>query len=491
MRRWIVGCWLICAVAASAEEPDWQSLAAKLQSIDPAGVEHTRQQLLDGGMAAHAALTEGPDATAAVRADLRRQIRSKRDAAERAKGLIVHEWGAISYQQGLDDAKIDGREDTSDLPEFAQVWSKLAKRPLPEGAGGGIRIEVVRKPIVYFYSDKFETMTFTVACPRGMFTQWSPRASKVVPEPTDGVDPKSLLGAQAAMLTWRNFDLQPGAKGPLPPVPDAAWWWPICRDTDATPINVDGQVEKFLFYRGLLADCPSAVAVEGGSNRRYTLTSSLKKETLRHVIMVNVDKGKATAKYISALAPGAPLTVELMAAADGKDVKVFAEEQRQRLAELLEEEGLFPKESAGMTRIWRKDWLETDGVRLIYFSPPGATAALLPISIEPRPAGVVRTLLVSVECLRDSKENVIKELVGQLGSATYSVREGATRQLIQLGKQAEPALRSAYKASEDQEVRNRITVILQKIDPRAKAEAEAAKDPNAPEPAPDTPEGGR
>ncbi len=477
------------APAARAAEPQPASVNAfaekvtQLQSASGDELAKLKADLIAGGMAAHAALKEGPDATAAIRQELRKAIRAKRDSVARGKGLLVHEWGAIAYQQGFDEGRLDLREDTSDLPEFAQVWQKLAKeKPAdnPDGPGiniapglpGGVRIDIIKKPIVYFYSDTPETVTFTVACPRGLLTTWWPKASKITPEPGT-VDPKAALSA-GSMLQWRNFDLQPGAPE-LPPVPDAAWWWPICRDTDSTPINVNGTIEKFIFYRGALADAAPALTVEGGAGQKYTLSNALKKEAIRHVLAVAVSGGKVSAHYIASIEPGQKISLDMTAIAKPSTPA----DLRERMADLLEEEGLFPKEAAGMSKIWRKEWFETDGVRIIYFNPRGATASLLPISIDPKPAQTVRTLLVAIQCIKESRENIVLKLIETLGDGSFAQREDAQKQLIQLGKLSEKPLREALKKAEDEEVRNRIHAILQKIDPVSKA-ADASDAPPPP-----------
>src|SRR5688572_11951682 len=97
-RSIIVGVLLAClAGAARADDASrWSELAAQLETARGADAERLRLELIAGGMAAHAALKEGRESTAAARADIRRVIRARRDVAERAKGLVVHEWGGLT-----------------------------------------------------------------------------------------------------------------------------------------------------------------------------------------------------------------------------------------------------------------------------------------------------------------------------------------------------------------------------------------------------------
>lgn len=467
MRRLIVALTLLLAWAgaALAQEADWKERAGKLESVQGAALEELKKELIAGGMAAHEALKAGSAQTATLRADLRKAIRARRDAAARGKGLLMHEWGALDYSQGMESATIDShREETGDLPEFVQVWSQLAKKAVrPNEMPQGI---IVRKPIVYFYTDKKQLVNFSVACPHGMFTQWYPKAWRVNPDPAsaDPATTPDAISGSTGLLVFKNFDLVPGPAPALPAVPESAWWWPICRDTDSTPINVDGVMEKFLFYRGRIADVPAVVRIDGGAQFKYTLINTKRAEAVQHILMVHVAGGKGTAKYIPLLAADQKMDVDLPMPADAKPVADFAIEMRQKLAEDLEESGLFPKEAAGMTRIWQKDWFETEGVRVIYLNPPLATSSLMPVKIDPAPVESVRAYLIAVECLTDSVENVIQGLITKLGDGQYAVREAAQRQLLQLGKKAEPLLRAELEKTDDGEVRNRIIVILRRFE---------------------------
>lgn len=452
--------------ALAAQEVDWKNRVAALETARGASLEELKKELIGGGMTAHEMLKEGSAATAEVRAELRKAIRAQRDAAARAKGLVMHEWGAMSYSQGFDTVTVDAPGDEAgDLPEFVQVWSKLARQAVQrlDPPEDGI---IVKKPIVYFYSDKAQTVTFSVACPHGMFTQWFPKASKVNPDPAAGgtLPGDEALTGSTGLLVWKNFDLVPGPAQQLARVPEGAWWWTICRDTDSTPINVDGVIEKFLFYRGRLADVPALLRVDGGADKKYTLTNTKRAEAVEHVLVVNVEKGKASAIYIRSIGASKDVSVDLSDSKDARPIAEFAPEMRQKLAEYLEEAGLFPKEAAGMARIWQKDWFETEGVRVIYLNPPLATSSLMPVRIDPQPAETVRTYLIAVECLKDSIENVIRQTIAKLGDGKYAVREAAQRKLVQLGKKAEPALRETLKTTSDEEVRNRIKVILQRLE---------------------------
>lgn len=376
------------------------------------------------------------------------------------KGLVVHEWGVATYVQGREGGRLDqARENASDLPPFVVSMKKLKEaRPVP-----GVDI-IIDKPIVYFYTPKPETITFTVACPKGLFTEWYPKSTKVEPSP-ETVDEKAAPAG--ALLQWRNFDVTPVAQNPLPDAGKDAWWWPICRDTDAATINADGQLEKFIFYHGTLGDAPPLLTVEGGGGQKYIVTNSSRKESIRQIALVYVSQGKATAQFLQLLKPGETQKVDLAMPPDAPSVDKLAEDLATRTTAMLGAEGLFNKEAVGMLRIWRKPWFEKEGVRVLYLNPPQATSSLLPVSIDPQPVSLVRTLMIGVECLTDSKDNIVKALIQQLGDGNYAQRKAAQDKLIEMGRQIEAPLKEALKKTEDEDVRASIELILRKFDPRS------------------------
>lgn len=389
--------------------------------------------------------------------------RQKRDAAALEKGLVLHEWGVILYQQGFEAGRLDNDSDKpADLPDFVESWDKLAaKQPAQPNLPGAIQID----PFIYLYSKTPQNLTLTVSCPRGLIAQWYPAAFRVFPVPGQ-TDKQTALAQGGGMITWRNFDVGPLNKPQLAPAPDNTLWAHL-RDTDSSPVTVNGKIEKFLFYRGAVADAPPVVKVEGGANQKYTLVNTTRKETAANLLLIHVSNGKLATRSLVSLAPSQKQQLDIALPAQTTETPGSAADA---LKESLEEAGLFPKEAASLVRIWQKPLFETEGIRLIYLNPPSTTEALLPMSIDTPPAQKVRVLLTSIECLRDSKENVVKALVEQLASGAFAKRREAQRKLIELGPLAEKELKEALKTAQDEEVRNSIELILQKLKPAEQPE---------------------
>src|SRR2546427_4942631 len=116
-------------------------------------------------------------------------------------------------------------------------------------------------PVMYFYSPSAMDVRVKVAFPQGLITEWYPHAENVdvyqpdrngsllrLPANLNGIDTslRSLTGA----IEWRNIKVQPDT-APVLPVENRPSRYYAARDTDAAPITVGVQHEKFLFYRGV------------------------------------------------------------------------------------------------------------------------------------------------------------------------------------------------------------------------------------------------
>jgi len=83
-----------------------------------------------------------------------------------------------------------------------------------------------------------------VGFPQGLITEWYPQA--LVPEVRA---PFHLAGTTGA-IEWPSVKILPGATASFPTERDSSHYY-AARETDAAPVQVGAQHEKFLFYRGL------------------------------------------------------------------------------------------------------------------------------------------------------------------------------------------------------------------------------------------------
>ncbi len=95
--------------------------------------------------------------------------------------------------------------------------------------------------VIYFYSPTPMTAKVSVDFPNGSTTEWFPNASGIV----------------SNRVSWPEVKVQPAASPEFPSEFASSHYY-AARLTDAAPLAVEQEQEKFLFYRGV-----------GNFNRRF------------------------------------------------------------------------------------------------------------------------------------------------------------------------------------------------------------------------------
>ena len=391
---------------------------------------------------------------------VRQMLRAKRDADALKSGLVAHEWGSMQHHVGTSTSEFDLiGEDQSDLPPFVKVWADQPSR-VPQ---------VIRKPILYFYTQKQMKVTVSVRFPQGLLTQWYPDVNYFAPDRTNirpGAQNPPLKGG---VLSWANLDLNPKTDtSAFANVAKNHPWWHIARDTDATPIRVTGAptrggaadpaVERFLFYRGAGEYKPMVMPKRDEPGKDLSVTVPFSQIDLRGVFLVRVNDSGATIAHAPVLR--AEGTMELGGPDQTKPTAEAATTAKAQLIESLEAAGLFPKEAEGLVEIWGDDMFTTPGERLLYLMPSNEVERLLPLDIHPAPSQTVRTLIAWVEMSTPQAEKQIMDLVKKLGSADATERSEADKELRRLDRFAESILQRVAGSTTDQAVKQRIEQIL-------------------------------
>jgi len=436
---------LTCTAAVSLATPTNEQLVAQMDNARGEALQQLKQQIVQRGMAMHELLWQSDDAMSDLRVELRRQIRARRDDEAAARGRVVHEWGSVRYLQNQSGGIVGGMsEDQSDLPAFVQVWSK---QPV-------IDMQIIEKPVIYFYTDKRMNVNVHVTNPNGLITQWYPRATQFQPQRQSW---QPQIPARNGQVVWNSVELNPSTPGDLVDVPRDHPWWHVARDVDAATLSVNGDTEKFLFYRGTDAG-GAQLRVDQFGEATYKLTNTTD-QPIEHVVMLRVHNGKATYHYVRRVPRGYRQTVKLTMD-EAKPLDEQWQQQATRFTECLEAHGLFPKEAAGITKIWGRDWFAAEGIRLLYIMPQAHVDQMLRLNISPKPAATVRSIVVQVECVTPDLNERIERLVKQLGDESYDLRAAAQRELLKLDRFAEAVLREQKETADDPEVRERVERIL-------------------------------
>ena len=167
--------------------------------------------------------------------------------AARVSAMTVHEWGTFTSVAGEGGQAIEwqpfGRP--SNLPCFVTLLNPTNLKFGPAGYLPSLKASVrMETPVLYFYSASDETARVRVGFPQGLITEWYPQA--VVPPVTPFVDVLTTTGS----IEWPEVKIRPTAAQDLPDEGDGSHYY-AARETDASIVQVGGQHEKFLFYRGL------------------------------------------------------------------------------------------------------------------------------------------------------------------------------------------------------------------------------------------------
>jgi hypothetical protein len=357
-------------------------------------------------------------------------------------GFVVHEWGTLTSVVGSDGSTQPGlHHEEEDLPAF--VADRMKQTEL---RGGAMTVDAkMETPVTYFYSDDARTVKARVGFPTGVFTQWYPFVQTMAPavlKLADGLHDRTMESAevipsacrpmwstpfQHGLLDWGNVEILKGdveLPGPL-----GKTTWGFARNVAANPIRVQGQGEKFLFYRGLgTYDYPLHVTVEGQSVR---LTDSIA-EPLRSVFLMNVTREGAgftevpdVSSMTTATIPGANLTHAR-----------FVAMLKAKLAVNLVNDGLFTDEALAMVDTWERSYFLTPGVRILYLLPQSKTDALIPLTIEPKPDVTKRTMVIRVEVMTPEQEKQLSGWLHDLAAGDANAKS----KILSLGRFAEPHL---------------------------------------------------
>src|SRR5205823_6868212 len=97
---------------------------------------------------------------------------------------------------------------------------------------GTVRMET---PVLYFYASREATANVKVRFPKGVITEWYPRAA---------------MSAFNNTIDWHEVRISPASVPDFPVEPGWSHYY-AARHTDAAPLRVGSQNEKFLFYRGV------------------------------------------------------------------------------------------------------------------------------------------------------------------------------------------------------------------------------------------------
>jgi hypothetical protein len=309
------------------------------------------------------------------------------------QGLTVHEWGTFTSIAGIDGMAVDWRPagGPSDLPCFVALSDPSNIKAIGYGPAnvlggregeGKIRMET---PVLYFYSPKETNVNVRVSFPHGLITEYYPTIAKVGPSnPASAI--KDLRSATGT-IEWNSVKVMPGVTESYPLESGPSHYY-AARRTESDPLQVGNQKEKFLFYRGIASFQPPIAAQINASGTIDV--RNLSDEQVPGIVLFENRDGKIGYTVVRDLYKQTTLEPP-------KRTSDFASLQ-QSLEGLLVAQGMYASEASAMVETWKDTWFEK-GTRVFYIVPPKTIDAILPLSIEPKPAHVARAFVGRMEVI--------------------------------------------------------------------------------------------
>jgi len=347
-------------------------------------------------------------------------------------GLIVHEWGTFTAVADSSGVPLEWRplNAPDDLPDFVH-GPHGTRGEERRGLGTKLRRSAtvrMETPVIYFYTDRPMDVSVTVDFSAGWITEWYPTAEE-----------------RERGLSWPRVSLDPAAKEAFPSEPRPSHYFPA-RDTEAVPLRIGEEREKFLFYRGLgTFDLPFSARLEGPmlSLRARAGTG------LGPVVVFERRAGRSGVRVVPRLEEEAAiLRPEL-----GDDPRAV----ERVLIEALVEHGLFRPEAVAMLRTWEESWFG-EGLRVFAIVPRTETDTLLPLTIVPAPAALERVLVARLEILTAEFEAEVRAAIAR--AAGQEQVETCRAELVKLGRFAEPVAVKAIAELADPALRSRLLAAL-------------------------------
>jgi hypothetical protein len=398
-----------------------------------------------------------------------------------SSGLVVHEWGTFLSVQGSNGATLGGMIDSEEkLPPFVR------ERDL-NGRNRACLFQKMETPVTYFYTDHSMTVEVKVDMPRGLLTHWFPAVQTFGPPTGPAAKPVS----PASFLDWGKVELFPdtpafvgvnkSVRGIRTGVA-ADNTWRFARETDSAlvrvtkagaPVHSGGDIEKFLFYRGLGEfDLPLSVESIGTTDDIKLTLRNRGSEPLTAVFAVRVRGNSLQYARLPDLSGLSDLAVNTAATFSTWMPKEDGVRQvKQQLTAALSKEGLFAREALAMTNTWESSYFHNDGLRVLYVLPRRLVDELIPIRIKPAPERLARVMVGRVEVLTPAQESELLRQVANLKSADKKVRDIAQTTLDRLGRLKEPALRRLLAISTNREQREQIESLIRATPPKAAAKS--------------------
>jgi hypothetical protein len=401
--------------------------------------------------------------------------------------FVVHEWGTFLSVQGSDGGAMGSMiESEEQLPDFVRSRDLDGRNPL----GFNSKMET---PVTYFYTDKPMKVRVRVDMPEGLLTHWYPAVKEFGPP---RVTPKGSPSPKGSHLDWDTFELIPDRPGVFSKLQNYKQvymvhgenTWRFARQTDSAFVRIpgrphtrpEGEVEKFLFYRGLSTfDMPLKVISSGpldeAGSRPIVLRNTAPEQALRGLFAIQSNGWQIRYAALDDI-PGGESRNLRFSVSSKDDAGGFLSEWmpmddgvwrvKAALADSLVKNGLYRREAEAMVNTWEHSYFHTQGLRFLYVLPRSTVDQVIPIHISPKPDELVRVMVGRVEVLTPETEKAITEAVRLTASKDEKKTQEGMNVLATLGRLHDPVLRRVAATSDDDLVKTQVEALIKARKPK-------------------------
>jgi hypothetical protein len=297
-----------------------------------------------------------------------------------------------------------------ELPPFVvqlkrpRVIARISKSGIKGHPDVTMRLET---PVIYFYPsrrfDKNTRVNVNIQFKGGVMNEYYPDArARVQGLGTNPFGGEVLSAQTRSFLSWTGLTI--GSNKPLPETDKPVWLAP--RKVKAAAVRTPaGQVEKYLFYRGV-AKLPTLFNVSYDKRKTQITISPRKRNPVGEKLVIPVawfvdvkKDGRVNFTRIGRLDLSALKIARFSLSRDDRQYTSNKRDQfRKRVKRALVKDGLFADEAEAMLNTWDQEYFRQAGKRILYIMPKAWTEYYLPLHISV-PHKRVRTIVGRVDLL--------------------------------------------------------------------------------------------
>ncbi len=342
-------------------------------------------------------------------------------------GLTVHEWGTFTSLSASDGRPLGGLYvDASRLPAFVygvpffnfdasqDGWASLDK----------LRHVTVKMetPVLYFYAQQETDVDVKVRFNGGTISQWYPQCYDCETAPAG----KSVDFAKAPYqghIGWKAKVLAPGTVLPFTTTASGqeTGEWTAPRNVGSNLIRGEkGEVEQFLFYRGL-GSFGNTVKLAFQNDSAFTVTNDGDEDIAFAMVYdrkyADLNMSDAAILYSGPLKAHAKLSLVHHAVTV---TDYLARAAMDNLLAAMVAAGLTTEEGRALLNTWYNGYFIEGGLKAFWIVPRAMTDRILPLTIIPAPTELKRVIVGRSEIFPPGFEKELRAALAADSLSKYS-----------------------------------------------------------------------